>query len=352
MTSPLRVAFVVDGQGFGGAQVYARSLLRHLPADIQRVVLTVREHGEALAPVLRAGDEMHVVESSLRAQEAPALRALLGGVAPDLVHVNLVDPGGLVAALEAAADTAPAVATLHMTGDIGVGAVHDRLVSAYGRLRHVAAASEPIAELLRTELGLPAERVTAVRNGVDPVHLPPRPPNDPPVAGVLARLTAQKGLDVLLDATATLVRRGVRFELLIGGGGRDEHTLRAQAAGLPVTFAGFQHDAAAFLARLDVFCHPSRVDALPLSLLEAMSAGLPCISSDVGDVRAAVGEAAVIVATEDSDAVADALECLLGDAAGRVRLCEAARARARGLTAHRMAQRTWEVFSAAPAGVR
>lgn len=347
LAPPVRLALVVDGRGFGGAQVYARSLLRHLPPDVQRVVITTEEHAKPLEQALRPADEMHVTASTLRAEWAPELRRRLEALAPDAVHVNLVDPAGLVAALEAAAATAPALATLHLTGDVGAGAFRDRLVTAYAALRHVAAASVPIADFLVRSLALPAERVTAVRNGVDPLRLPPRPVNDVPVVGVLARLTAQKGLDILLEAAALMVRRGVRFHVVIGGSGRDEAALRKQARGLPVTFAGFQPDPAAFLAGLDLFCHPSRVDALPLSLLEAMSGGLPCVSSDVGDVRSAVGAAAVVVPTEDPVAVADALARLLADPAERARLGRAAAVRARSMTAEAMVERTWAAFSAA-----
>ncbi|WP_138734801.1 glycosyltransferase family 4 protein, partial [Modestobacter excelsi] len=159
------------------------------------------------------------------------------------------------------------------------------------------------------------------------------------------RLTAQKGFDVLLEAVAGLVADDVDLELVIAGRGRDEDGLRAAAAGLPVTFAGHVDDVPAFLAGLDLFCLPSRREALPLALLEAMAAGLPCVATDVGDVAVAVGGDAVVVPAGDAGSLAGALSVLLADAGLRADLGARARARAvREMDADLMARRTFALL--------
>lgn len=331
-----RVVVVADGRGFGGAQVYARSLVRHAPSGVECAFATTAEH----APHLRATAAVHVLPTSVRADDAPDLRALLERLQPDLVQLNLVDPTSMLAATEAALDAGPTVATLHMSGEVAPELVA-RTRSAYERLHHVVAVSAPFAALA-TELGAP--RVTHVLNGVDPLEPVDPPAGRVPVLGALGRLTAQKGFDVLLEAVRRLDADGVALRLLLGGEGRERAALEQQAAGLPVGFAGFQAEPRAFFARVDAFVLPSRVEALPLVLLEALSTGLPAVATDVGDVRLALDGVVDVVPPEDPVALAEALRGLLLDPGRRERgRAGADRVRAR-LTARRMAEQAWQAF--------
>jgi glycosyltransferase involved in cell wall biosynthesis len=343
----VRLALVVDGPGFGGAQVYARYLLRYLPSAVQCDLLTVAEHAGALRAAAEARGELHVVRDIDGRADSRPVRRLLKALIPDAVHVNLVDPAGGIELIEAALDTAPAVATLHLTGAVPAW-VLPRARAAYAALRHVAAVSREIAALLVRDLRVVPDHVSVVANGVDPVAVQQPVPREVPVIGGLGRLTPQKGFDVLVDATARLLARGRRLEVCIGGSGREAARLREQAGGLPVRLVGFQRDPANFLAGVDIFCLPSRLEALPLALLEAMSAGLACVCSDVGDVRATVGPAVRTVPPEDPQALADAVEYLLDNVVARNRLGGRAARRVREqFTAQRMVAQTWEVFATA-----
>jgi glycosyltransferase involved in cell wall biosynthesis len=112
-----------------------------------------------------------------------------------------------------------------------------------------------------------------------------------------------------------------------------------------VRFCGFVGQPSSFLAGLDGFCLSSRREALPLALLEAMAEGLPCVVTDVGDVRTAVGEAALVVPSGDPTVLADALGQLLTDPALRRRLGRRARRCAeRDFNADLMAGRTFAVL--------
>lgn len=344
----MRAVVLADGNGFGGAQVYARSLVRHAPDGLVCDVVTTEAHAPHLAADVAArGGRLVVVPTAVRADTAPHLQAALRDLAPDLVQVNLVDPTSMLAALEAAAEVAPTVATLHMRGEVPD---LDRVRRAYGRLAHVVAVSREFAALAADLLRV--DRLTHVLNGVDPLPVVTPPGGAVPVVAALGRLTAQKGFDVLLEAVRRLVDDGVRLELLLGGEGRDEAALRRAAEGLPVVFAGFQDGPARLLAQADVFVVPSRVEALPLVLVEAVSAGLPAVATDVGDVREALDGVAVVVPPEDPVALAEALRALLADPADRARRgalgAQVARER---LTAQRMARQAWDAFLPA-AGLR
>jgi glycosyltransferase involved in cell wall biosynthesis len=254
----------------------------------------------------------------------------------------------MLAAIEAATAAAPTVATLHMRGEVSPQDL-PRVRAAYAGLRHVVAVSREFAALAREVLQV--ERPTHVLNGVDPVE-PVRPPGgEVPVVAALGRLTAQKGFDVLLEAVRRLDADGVRLELLLGGEGRERADLERRAAGLPVRFTGFEPEPRRLFAQADVFALPSRVEALPLVLVEAVSAGLPAVATDVGDVREALGDVVEVVPPEDAGALAAALRRLLADPVDRERRGRAGITAARErLTAQRMAQQAWAAFlpSAAP----
>ena len=341
--SAVRVAVVADGHGFGGAQVYARSLVAHAPDGVVCDVVTTAEHAPRLAAATEGrGGRVVVVLTTVRASAAPELRTALERLAPDLVQVNLVDPTSMVAALEAAVGVAPAVATLHMSGEVPAADL-PRVRAAYADLGCVVAVSREFAALAREVLQV--ERVHHVLNGVDPLE-PVRPPGgDVPVVVALGRLTAQKGFDVLLEAVRALVADGIRLRVVVAGEGREAAALERAAAGLPVSFPGFADYPRAVFAVADVFVLPSRVEALPLVLVEAVSAGLPAVATDVGDVREALGDVAVVVPPDDPVALAVGLRRLLLDREERARRGAAGAAVAReSLTARRMSRQAWEAF--------
>ncbi|MFW3168584.1 glycosyltransferase family 4 protein [Geodermatophilus sp. CPCC 206100] len=337
-----RVSLVCDSENWGGAEVYLTHLLRRLPGVGWTPSLVVAEPLAArFAPA-----ECAVVPLARHTAEAPAVRAALAAQHPDVVLVNLVDPGSNAAALAAARSVAPTVGVLHLAGDTGAGARRRSLAALYGGLAAVLTPASGARDQLVADLGLPPGRVHVVPNGVD---VPPDPAGPAgravPRVGALGRLTAQKGFDVLLAAVGRLTAAGVALEVVVGGEGRDGDRLRTAAAGLPVTFPGFVTDVRGFLAGLDVFCLSSRREALPLVLLEAMAEGLPCVATDVGDVAATVGADAVVVPPEDPAALAGALGVLLADPAGRVRLGDRARRRAvADLDAELMVRRTSDVL--------
>jgi len=192
---------------------------------------------------------------------------------------------------------------------------------------------------------LDPERVRYLPNGIDlaaiteaaPAELPSAPgsaPGGETVIGTVAALRPEKALDRLLHAVAALaLAPSPPIRLVIVGDGPERPRLEALAAALGIAarvhFAGHSPAPAGFYRRFDLFALSSDTEQMPLSLIEAMAAGLPVAATDVGDVRdmLATGNAPYVV-PRDPAALAAALARLIADPAARAAIGAANRARA------------------------
>ena len=148
--------------------------------------------------------------------------------------------------------------------------------------------------LLREKLGLPVEKITAIYCG---------------------KLNRGKGLEHLLQAWETVIacRKDAYLVLVGSGGGQSlscEDDLRrlvhARDLGSTVIFTGSVQNSREHLQASDIFILPSENEALPMSLLEAMSCGLPSIASRVGGIPQVVThlENGILVEPADPDGLA------------------------------------------------
>jgi glycosyltransferase involved in cell wall biosynthesis len=118
--------------------------------------------------------------------------------------------------------------------------------------------------------------------------------------------------------------------VVVGDGERREELQQlAHALGLAgrIHFLGWRHDLEAILGDLDVVICSSRNEGTPVSLIEAMAAGVPVVSTDMGGVGDVVshGETGWLVPAGDPAALAQGIERLLEDPVLRRRLAAAAR---------------------------
>lgn len=137
------------------------------------------------------------------------------------------------------------------------------------------------------------------------------------VLGFVGRFHDDKDPRNFLRAASLLVRRGHDVRLVMVG--RDvvdgNPTLAGWIAELGlqdrVLLLGERSDVPACLGAMDVFCLPSRTEGFPNVLGEAMGVGIPCVATDVGDVRVVLGDCGKVVPCEDADALADGMEQVL-----------------------------------------
>jgi glycosyltransferase involved in cell wall biosynthesis len=209
------------------------------------------------------------------------------------------------------------------------------------------------------------DRMTVIRCGVDLPELPfQEEGREEDLLVTVGRLDSIKGFDVLIDALGELKRQGRRLRCQVIGEGplRRELQARIERQGLSrlVELAGArpQDEVRAALCAATIFTLPSVVapsgdrDGIPVSLMEAMAAGAPVVSTRVSGIPELIEHEreGLLVAPQDSRALADAFARLLDDGALRRRLAVAARAKIeRGFDAAREASKLLELFAHARA---
>jgi colanic acid/amylovoran biosynthesis glycosyltransferase len=157
-----------------------------------------------------------------------------------------------------------------------------------------------------------------------------------PVILSAAQLVERKGTAYLIAACSILKQRGIVFHCIIAGDGEERPRLEAQAQNLEeIRFVGAyqQGQIDALFAQADIFvlsCITSRNgdrDGIPVVLMEAMAAGLPVISTKVSGIPELIEADAngLLVEEKDAEALADAIERLLGDEGMYHRLRESAK---------------------------
>jgi glycosyltransferase involved in cell wall biosynthesis len=225
----------------------------------------------------------------------------------------------------------------------------------------IIAVSRGVAEDL-VRRGVPAAKVTVVRNGLPLSEL--RPPDPARAAAARAELALRAGVPVVgvvarrksqEELIAAAAAAGRPLEILLAGVDEDD-ALRAAAGALPadvrVRCLGFRDDVPELLSLLDVFVLPSGIEGFSLALLEAMARGLPCIASDAGGNREALeGDAGLLFAPGDVGALGKALARVLRDPDAARAM--GGRARARALAEFDVARtvaRTEAVYESVRAG--
>ncbi|MGY6552581.1 MAG: glycosyltransferase [Erythrobacter sp.] len=206
----------------------------------------------------------------------------------------------------------------------------------------------------------PPERVARIANGIDVAAFASAPdPGALPVikragenwVGTLAGLRAVKQLPLLVEAMRELPED---WHLVIVGDGPERDAIRARAAALEIShrvhLAGAVDKPQRIIGLFDIFALSSRSEQAPLSLAEAMAAGLPVAAPDVGDIRAMVAEdnRRFIAVPNDAGALGAMLADLAADAGLRAAIGRANRAKAHAeFAASQMIERYRELYSAA-----
>jgi glycosyltransferase involved in cell wall biosynthesis len=340
----VKVLHAVDSLRTGGAEWLLGGLAAALAREGVPGEVVAATHDGADPGILALLGEAGVPVTLLDARRLHDPR-LARGIAravrrarPDVLHTHLTAAnvnGRLVARVLGL----PHVATIHTVPGPRVEDSRARVRADGWSARlsaRIVAPSQEMADAYGRAFGLGPGRFAVIANAA--AVRPPSPgldraalraacgagPGDP-LALCVARLQPEKGLAELVAAAARVP--GLR--VAVAGEGPDRAALEAAIAaagvGDRVRLLGRRADVGDLLAVADLFCLPSRHEGLPISLLEALGAGVPCVATAVGGVPGLLEGTGILVPPQDPVALADALAALAGDPARAAALGAAGR---------------------------
>jgi glycosyltransferase involved in cell wall biosynthesis len=168
--------------------------------------------------------------------------------------------------------------------------------------------------------------------------------------GVVARLSADKGLDVLLAAAVRLIETWQTVEFVVVGEGEQRAELETEIRRLglerSVRLAGAQADVRPWIGSFDIAVLPSYREGLPNALLEYLAMGRPVVATRVGGIPEVLkqGSVGVLVPPGDPESLAAAIDGLWRHAARRAGLAQAARLRAQDYSLAKMLEATVDLY--------
>ncbi len=216
---------------------------------------------------------------------------------------------------------------------------------AYRRARCVVVPSRTLESVALDDWRLPRRQVLYLPNGID-LSAASAPPDrellarfgldrGEPLIGTVAALRPEKTLGRLLEAFRLGVAEpGRPGRLVVVGDGPERPALEARAAELGIEertcFTGYLERPARLLGALTLYALSSDTEQMPISLVEAMAAGLPVAATDVGDVGSMLDESnRPYVRERRADALAGSLAGLLDEPERAARIGRANRQVAR-----------------------
>ena len=215
--------------------------------------------------------------------------------------------------------------------------LHASEQAALSAARHIVVTSAATAQQLSSHYAVPADRITVVRPGTDPVHPAPRSADNTVRLLSVGAVVPRKGYDVLIAALATLP--DLHWSLTIAGDCTRNPKATAQLKGdierlglsnrVAVLGAVSARRLGELYAEADIFALASRFEGYGMAYAEAIAHGVPVVGTNAGAIPGTVpADAGLLVAPDDATAFASALRRLIGNTDERRRFADAARSAA------------------------
>ena len=354
------------GTDAGGMNVYVHQVAKRMAWLGNTVRVYSRWHPDMDGSTKRSYDLVHLQVGDL---ETP--KAELPSLLPDFVDAVDEDLAcgnqafdllashywlsGVVASDLARSWSVPHVVSFHTIAGIKkrVRPEEDEPEIRFAEEQRVASEADVVvawtdgeAQFLRSDMGVAGSNIWVVAPGVDTdlFRRPPEPQFDVGTKRILyvGRLDALKGVDLLVDAFATLVERGVDAELQIVGGGTADEFRRvlsriselrlSERVKMPGVLS--QTELPAVYSAADCIVAPSFHETFGLAVLEAASCGTPAVVADVDGLRSIVveGETGYLISERDPNLYADKIVVIVQDDDLRNKMSDAARKRAEQLS--------------------
>lgn len=336
-TRPVRVLHVITGLGDGGAEAVLYRLCQADAAAIHQVV-SLMGPGKYGPLLEKGGVRVHCLNmprGKVSAKGLLQLWRLLRAERPDIVqtwmyHADLI--GGTLARMAGVRRVFWGVR--HSTLEVGKSRRATMLVSRINAWLSSAVPTGIVccaekAREVHLALGFAAERLLVIPNGYDLSRFRPDSlarvrlrselglGDQTPLLGMVGRFDPQKDHENLFRALALLKQRGTQFCCALVGRGMDQGNtalcawLGRYGLQAEVMLLGQRSDVPSVMSALDLHLLSSSAEAFPNVLAEAMACGTPCVTTDVGDAAAIVGETGWVVPPLRPERLADAINTAL-----------------------------------------
>ncbi len=332
----IRIAHLIYSPAIGGSEMVAVNICSNLDTSkFHPMVLFMYKAKGPLEEILseRGISSHHLDRSYARRLFGPFLLALsLASLKIDVLHVHHVP---LLMAIKHAAKLAGIkgiVLTEHAKYSIS------RSLKMQSECRKAAdylhgsfvSISDDLKAYFVNELGIDANKIIVIQNGVDSAKYCPGqrteellslipPSHRGPVIATVGRLAEAKDHENFLQALSLLKKdHHCPLLIIVGDGemrGQIEKSVKEKELLNEVVLVGSRSDVERILPGVDAFVISSKREGLPMALLEAMSAGLPVVSTSVGGIPEVIqnGMNGLMVPPENPEKLADALKKILID---------------------------------------
>lgn len=326
-----RILQIITKSELGGAQSHVADLLTGLRSSNTQLFLAAGAEGPLTEHARELGAQVHLMPRLQRSinplVDLAVVREctnILRRVRPHIVHAHS-SKAGVVARLAGHRTGIPVVFTAHGWG-FSPGTPLSRRVLALAVEAAVAPLSARIICVSESDrqlalahhVGTKRSLVT-IRHGLTPSDVRARPADEPARLLMVARFSEQKDQSTLLRAVAHLEQLDpdLKYSIDLVGTGPDFERVRALAGELQVlhrvSFLGDRHDVPTLLGAAQGFILSTHYEGLPLSIMEALRAGLPVIATDVSGIKEEVvhDKTGLLVPRQDEIALANALQKII-----------------------------------------
>jgi glycosyltransferase involved in cell wall biosynthesis len=335
----MKVLHVIDSSGIYGAEVMLLTLMEEQRKHGMHVVLaSIGVKGEQEKQIEQEARQRNLQVSAFRMHKGPdplgacRLLCFVRRGSFDIIHCHGYKPDILLGFIPRRIRKVPVVATLHGWTNmrrLSRMSIYEWLDLASLRfLDQVIAVNRSV--LRRGKIGRDGRiRAAVVNNGIPAKTggTGALAKNDPIglfcgsnfTIGSIGRLSGEKGYRYLIEAIGNMRRSGTDVRLVIIGEGAERESLTRMVRQLDlepwVLLPGYREKASAYMSRFDVFVLSSLTEGLPVTLLEAMRAGVPVVATAVGGIPEVLRRsgAGLMVDSADSRGLAEKLSRLYHD---------------------------------------
>ena len=346
-----KVLIILPGFAMGGAENMVYELSNHInPENFDVSVLCYcGKQNTSLEKKAEDRIDVHYVNcaGTVTPQKIHTVLREIDKIRPDVVHAHM--GGALYAALWTLKKRKPLVVTIHTTPQKAFSKLVEKVLRfrmKFGRCRLVAVSEENkrLADQY-FKLKAPCE---FVNNGVDLKRFYHKEHEVFTFINV-ARQDDNKNQKILIQAFKKIHEIYPDTKLILVGDGPNHAMLQALCVELGVQdgvlFTGNIANAEDYYAVSDVYVQTSHREALPMSILEAMAAGLPIISTDVGGIKDVVKQNGYLIDDGDDDALLETMMSLHNmTTANWNRLSAQSKILVDGFSAGKMAQKYEDIF--------